>query len=48
MTIAEKSNEKVKLLIGELQVQNIFLSTEVEQLKAEIEAGKKEKKEGEP
>lgn len=38
MTIAELANEKIKLLIGELQIQNIFLRTENEELKAEKEA----------
>ena len=41
------ADEKVKLLIGELTIQNIFLRTENEQLKAEKEAAKGGKKEGE-
>ena len=39
------ADEKVKLLIGELTIQNIFLRTENEQLKAEKEAAKAEGKE---
>lgn len=41
------TDDKIKLLIGELTLQNIFLRTENEQLKAEKEAGEK-KKEPEP
>ena len=48
MTIAETANEKVKLLIGELQIQNIYLKTENEQLKAALEAEKKAKTDGDP
>lgn len=32
------ADEKIKLLIGELTLQNIVLRTELEQLKAEKEA----------
>ena len=38
------ADEKIKLLIGELTIQNIFLRTENEQLKAEKEAAKAEGK----
>ena len=39
------ADDKVKLLIGELTLQNIVLRTENEQLKAEKEVKKPEKKE---
>ena len=41
------ADDKVKMLIGELTLQNIFLRTENEQLKAELEK-KKEKEDGDP
>ena len=41
------ADDKVKLLIGELTLQNIFLRTENEELKAKLEEQKKGEKEPE-